>query len=281
MEDKTLFEDDGLYLPEVGPWALSKHKKIGYYSAIFAASMKKKWDCRVYLDLFSSAGKCKIKGTNEVVPGSPLLALSVDVPFDRYIFCEEKSESMDALQKRVEKYYPERECSFILGNTNSAVNEIINAVPEFNRNYRGLTFCFVDPYKMDELKFDTIRKLAKHLYIDFLILIPTFMDINRNEKPYTSETNWTIDTFLGNSEWRAKWANRNDSSTKFGNFITEQFCDQMKNLGFLYETPKDLELIRMPGNIPLYHLGFFSTSKLGLKFWRETMINTTDQIKLF
>ena len=44
IDDPMLSEDDGLLLPEVGPWATTKHRKIGYHSSLFAASMKKKGD---------------------------------------------------------------------------------------------------------------------------------------------------------------------------------------------------------------------------------------------
>ena len=90
MNEELLSTDDGLILPEVGPWAADKHRKVGYYASLFASSMKDKWDCRVFMDLFAGAGKARIKDSEEIVPGSPLVALNVDVPFDRYIFCRSR-----------------------------------------------------------------------------------------------------------------------------------------------------------------------------------------------
>jgi three-Cys-motif partner protein len=281
-DDPRLYEDDGLLLPEVGPWSITKHQKVQYYSAIFASSMKNQWQCRIYIDLFASAGKCKIRESNKIIPGSPLLALCVDAPFDKYIFCEENQENMSALQARVQQYFPSSDCSFILGNTNESLEKLFNAIPQFSKDYRGLTLCFVDPYKMGDLDFSTLRQLAERLYIDFLVLIPSYMDINRNEHYYTQDGNTALDKFLGTAEWRSAWKNRSRHSQNFGVFIADQFCKQMEKLEYIYETPEDLELVRMETgkNLPLYHLGFFSRNKRGLQFWRETRKNTNDQLKL-
>jgi three-Cys-motif partner protein len=85
---KSKIIDDGLIAWEIGTWGKKKHGLISYYDQLFANSMKNKWDCRVYLDLFSNAGKSYIKGTNEIVKGSALLALETKPKFDKYIFCE-------------------------------------------------------------------------------------------------------------------------------------------------------------------------------------------------
>jgi len=66
-EANSLNADDGYFLPTVGAWASDKHSKIGYYAALFSASMKNKWDCRVFIDLFAGAGKATIEGTGDIV----------------------------------------------------------------------------------------------------------------------------------------------------------------------------------------------------------------------
>lgn len=275
---EKILHEDGLALPDVGIWAKTKYKKICYYDEMFSGSMKNKWSCRVYLDLFSAAGKSIIRENNEIVLGSPLLALSVNPQFDEYIFCEEQEENIEALKKRVSMYYPDSNCKFLHGNSNDNVERIISLIPKFSKSFKGLTFCFLDPYKTSELKFSTIEKLANSLYIDFLILIPSFMDINRNLHSYIREDDDTIDNFLGTKDWRKKWQLK-QNHISFGNFITLQFCERMKSIGFLFESEDDLELVKLEKkNVPLYHLAFFSKNKLGLKFWRETQKNTNEQL---
>lgn len=279
---EQLHEDDGLSMSEVGSWAVTKHSKIGYYAELFAASMKRKWDCRVYLDLFSGAGKSRIKGKSNVIPGSPLKVLNIKDPFDKYIFCEQDTICLDALEKRVNTYFPDLNCSFIAGDTNEKVNDILDAIPHFSSSFKGLTFCLVDPFNCSQIKYETIKSIADSIYVDFLILIPSYMDINRNEQPYTENDNICLDEYLGTSEWRDEWF-RKQKKDYFGLFIAEKFCMQMKKLNYLYEKPEDMELIKMGTgkNLPLYHLAFFSRSELGLKFWRNTKKGTNIQTSLF
>jgi hypothetical protein len=79
-------EDDGLMCPDVGRWAESKYRLISLYDELFATGMKKKWDQRVYVDLYAGAGYSRIQHTEIRLKGSPILALSVSSPFDKYIF---------------------------------------------------------------------------------------------------------------------------------------------------------------------------------------------------
>ena len=65
---------------------------LDLYDALFSSGMKNKWDQRVYIDLYAGAGFSHIQGTSTFLKGSPIIALTVDCPFDRYIFCEENEE---------------------------------------------------------------------------------------------------------------------------------------------------------------------------------------------
>jgi len=274
------FIDDGLKTLEVGNWAKTKHKKIHYYCALFASSMKTKWDYRVYIDLFSGPGKGRIRRTNQIIPGSPLLALNIQDPFDKYIFCEKDTENAIALKKRVMEYFPDRNCKFIEGDVNSKLEEIFTSIPKFSKTFKGLSLCFVDPYKKGELDFNTIQVIAKRLYVDFLVLIPSFMDLNRNKHNYTRPNDNSLDKYLGTKGWRDRWNYFRGKKKHFGIFIAEEFGLQMHRLEYIFETIDDMEIIRMETErrLPLYHLAFFSRNPLGLQFWRETKRQTNPQM---
>ncbi len=87
--DEFCVSDDGLIFPEIGPWAEEKYRLIALYDHLFAKGMKDKWDVRVYVDLYAGAGFGKVKGAETRLMGSPIVALNVEFPFDRYIFCEQ------------------------------------------------------------------------------------------------------------------------------------------------------------------------------------------------
>ncbi len=275
-----MFEKDDLLTPEVGEWSITKHSKIEYYMCLFAKSMRKKWACRVYLDLFAGAGKYLLKKSHKVVPGSPLIALAVQDPFDKYIFAEENPDYMRSLQKRVLQYFPNTDCDFLLGDCNDGISNILKSIPTFNKNYNGLTLCFIDPFKSGQLEFKTIRTISDSILVDFLVLIPSCMDINRNKDNYCRASDPSLDRFLGTTSWRGKWKNKETPYSSFGLFIADEFGKQMLELGFIYKNTADMERVRMgyDQNLPLYHLAFFSRNKLGVKFWRETIRRTNDQL---
>ena len=143
---ESLAIDDGLMLPEVGPWAVEKHRRIGYYASIFAASMKGRWNCRVFIDLFAGAGKAKLKESGRIIVGSPLVVLGLDTPFDKYLFCELLPEHAEALRKRVASSFPARDATVLNANANTDIEDIIGRLPRFDASYKGLSLCFVDPF---------------------------------------------------------------------------------------------------------------------------------------
>ena len=100
MANLPTLVDDGLVTEEIGDWGQEKYQLLNLYVQLFSASMKSKWDCRVYIDLFAGSGRSRVKETTRIVAGSPLIALDVDPPFDHYIFCEKNTEKVQALETR-------------------------------------------------------------------------------------------------------------------------------------------------------------------------------------
>ena len=103
------------HLPEIGPWGEEKYRLVGNYAQIFATSMKQKWQCRFYIDLFAGAGRARIRETRKIVDGSPLIALGIEDRFDRYIFCEKDLTKIDALTKRVTSDYSGIDVHYVAG----------------------------------------------------------------------------------------------------------------------------------------------------------------------
>lgn len=279
-ETSIAYSDDGLVIPEVGEWAVVKHRKIAYYAKLFSQSMKSKWDVRVCLELFAGAGLARTKTSKSIIPGSPLVTLGIDVPFDRYVFCETESELAIALKARIDRHFPAIEAKVVNENANSGIETVLRMIPQFSATTRGLTLCFVDPFKAAQLQFKTLQTISTRLYVDFVVLIPSFMDIHRNQRNYTRPDNHTLDLFLGTSDWRADWEVASRRAFDFGCFIADYFGKRMARLGYIYSTIDDFETIRMgeDRSLYLYHLGFFSKNPLGVKFWKETRKNTTTQM---
>lgn len=270
---------DGLPCPEVGPWAEDKYKLVWLYDTLFSTGIKKKWDCRVYIDLFSGPGVVQVKGPNKLMSSSPMLALSVQDKFDKYIFCETSGEYLDALRKRVNIHFSGIDASYVHGDCNDKVEEICSLIPKPSKDHKVLSFCFVDPFNL-ELKFSTVRRVADH-FVDFLILLALDMDANRNQKAYTDPTNHRIDDFLGQSEWRERWTKRSNKA-EFPRFLAEEYARQMETLQYLPLPFHKMKQIRSDvKNLPLYHLALFSRSPLAYEYWDQVLKYSSSQRKLW
>ncbi|MFQ5817164.1 MAG: three-Cys-motif partner protein TcmP, partial [Terriglobia bacterium] len=248
---------DGLPTPEVGAWAETKYRLVALYDRLFSTGMKAKWDTRVYVDLYAGAGYAQIRGTNRIIHGSPLLALDVPDPFDKYIFCEANSAFLQALEYRIARLFSGANVQLILGDCNDKIDEMHAAIPKSSKRHTVLSFCFVDPFNIG-IKFATVRKLASHR-MDFLVLLALYMDANRNVAHYTSPENSKVDEFLGTNAWRQRWQDEQRKGTDFPPFLAQEYARQMEALGYLPRPMYEMKEVRSDEkNLPLYHLALFS-----------------------
>jgi three-Cys-motif partner protein len=271
-------EDDGLVCPTVGRWAEEKYLLLLLYDELFAAGMKRKWDCRVYIDLYAAAGYSRIEGTSRILKGSPMLALSVSVPFDKYIFCEEQKELLDALEIRSKRIAPRSDISYINGSCDEKVEQICAEIPKPSSKNKVLCLCLVDPCDFG-LKFATIKRLSR-VFTDFVVLLAIGMDANRNYDLYVDGNSPKIDEALGNRDWRQRWEGRRRS--EFRQFLALEFSKSMESLGYLHQELHDMKHVRSnEKNLPLYYLAMFTKHPTGNKFWQEVLKYGNDQKNLF
>lgn len=277
MDDLPILTDDGLETPDVGEWCEQKYQLVRTYAGLFARGTRKAWKHRVFVDLFAGTGRARMR--RGVVPSSSSLALAVDEPFDRYIFCD---LTLNALETRVRRDFPNADARFVAGDVNAKVDEIVGYLPQHAHGAGVLSFCFVDPFNFGNLKFATIRRLAER-YMDFLVLIPAGYDGNRNKHVYLDGTSEKLDDFLGDRDWRVEWDEQTGrGQPRFSGFVIDQFGQRMKAIDFKYKDLGDAAPIRLPGkNVLLYVLVLFSRSDLGKKFWGATMEACSPQRGLF
>jgi three-Cys-motif partner protein len=276
-----LLTDDGEKRMIIKEHTVRKYEKLAYYLALFTKSMKSKWDTLVYIDLFSGPGRSKVDGKDEIYPGSPFIALNLEEKFSKYIFCDEEADSVHALKIRLEREAKGMDAQIVEGDANANVDSVIRLVPRASKTNRTLSFCFADPYALENLKFRTIKEISDHIYVDVFVLIPSFMDAKRNQEIYLKTDNSTIDEFLGDNTWRDKWGTKSAEGRKFGAFVMNEFGEQMKKIGYLYDDLSDAETICESGTKrALYHLCLFSKHAKGKQFWQDAMKYTDDQTEL-
>lgn len=271
-------KDDGLFFGEVGSWVEDKHRLVALYDSLFSTGMKNKWDLRVYIDLYAGPGLLKIRDTNKFIWGSPILALGVEHPFDKYIFCESEAVALDGLKKRVAVHFPDADVEFVPGSCDEQVYRISRLIPKATKTKRVLSFCFVDPYDLS-LQFSTIKRIAEY-FVDFLFLLALHMDANRNLAAYLDAKNRKIDDFLGMPNWRERWGQLQEPKS-FPRFLAEMYAGQMQTLRYLPTGFDKMKQVRSDvKNLPLYHLALFSRHKLAYEYWDEVLKYSTPQLRL-
>jgi three-Cys-motif partner protein len=273
-------DDDGLIAPEVGGWAETKYRLLALYDELFSTGMKNKWDQRVYIDLYAGAGYSRIQGTSRFLKASPVIALAVPHPFDRYIFCEESEDLLDALKARVKRFGPRADVRYILGNCDDEIEQIYKQIPKASPTNRVLSLCLVDPFDFG-LKFATLRRLSA-VFMDFVVLLAIGMDANRNYDHYVDGNSTKIDEALGNTEWRDRWKAVGIKKSEFRRFLAGEFCRSMETLGYLRKPLHLMKLVRsVEKNLPLYYLALFSRSETAFRFWGDVLKYSTEQRQMW
>jgi three-Cys-motif partner protein len=272
MDALPPLENDGLATPDVGAWAEEKYQLVRYYADIFSRAMAKRWTL-VYVDLFAAAGHATIRDSGRIIPASPVLVLDLPKPFSKYIFSELDPANASALEMRAARHAPNRDVFVLRGDTNANVRQIVENIPE-----NSLSFCFADPFNIENLRFATVETLAESRRVDFLVLLASGMDANRNEAEYVKPANKLVERFTGAADWRRRWPH---ATLNFGDFVADEFGRSMKRLGYRYEGLVVTKTIVNSKNAPMYRLAFFSRNDLGMKFWYESLKYTTPQRKLF
>ena len=276
ISDSLKVDDDGLLCADVHPWAEYKYRLLALYDELFSSGMKNKWDQRVYIDLYAGGGFSHIEGTRTFLKGSPVIALTVNSPFDKYVFCEEDEGLLAALRARSERIAPAANVSCVAGNCDTNIDQILQAIPRASPTNRVLSLCAVDPFDFG-LKFATLETLST-VFIDFIVLLAIGMDANRNYDHYVEGNSTKIDEALGNTNWRERWKASPARRRDFRKFLATEFSKSMESLHYL-PTPYDrMKWVRSDEkNLPLYCLALFSRHKRAHEFWDEVLKYGTDQ----
>lgn len=275
-------EDDGHYLPEIGAHSLEKLRRHNYYAGIFSKAMAEKWTHRVYIGLYSGAGRARLRSTGEIVETSAMSVLRQEVPFTKYIFVDSDPRCIEALGQRISALERDRDVTLIQRPVNDAVPDIFDAMPRFDPavGEKMLSLCFVDPFRLD-LDFDVIRRLNRYR-MDFLVMLPLGFDLRRNIRRYLEdEEDERVARLIDDPQWRAEWRARQEADRYFVRFALEKFDDAMERLGYRRREMKDTVSIKVTGmGVYLYSLALYTKHPLAEKFWKTTIAGTAQQTEL-
>ena len=189
-----MLDDDGLPLDEVGPWAAEKHERLRKYVDICRAVRRKfiqRCGAATYIDLYCGSGRSKIRDTNEVIDGSPLVAFKCardgGVPFSEIYIADADGERCRAAEKRIIDAggLPIVE----VGNAEVTARKIATRL-----NPYGFHFAFLDPNNLEDLPFSVIETLARFKHMDMLIHVSA-QDLQRNLDSYAMASDSPLERF--------------------------------------------------------------------------------------
>jgi three-Cys-motif partner protein len=250
-------QDDGLYIPTVGEWSRDKHYFLMRYIDAFTTSMKnKKWQGLHYIDLFAGSGIERLKRSQKLDWGSPMIAAQAPYPFDRLHLCEKNSNKYNALKSRIDQIKPDSQVFH--GDANKNIHKIVEDIPD-----RTLSLAFLDPYGL-HLDYETLKVLS-NIRADLIIFFPDHLDALRNwEHTYLDNPSSNLDRCLGpGTNWRSL-LNKIPVQRR-AEVLRNLYVDQLEaQLGY---TVFEYERISDRGN-PLYILIRCSRHKVAAKLWR-------------
>lgn len=252
--------DDGLPIAAVNEWSRDKHHFLRRYIDAFVTAMANKWSGGLhFVDLFAGCGIERLKDSNTLEWGSPLIAAQAIPAFRELHLCELDPAKHAALAQRLSRLRPDcrqPDC----GDGNVAIHDIVRRIPP-----KSLSVAFLDPFRLRDLRFETITALST-VRADLIIYFPDALDIVRNWAAYYYDNPESpLDQFLGSG---ANW--RTVSSAVQPDRVPYEFLrlfkNQLRTLGY---THFEQEPIPSQGQ-RMYRLVYASRHEAGARIWRNT-----------
>lgn len=263
-------EPDGLPTRPSRDYARYKLAAVQHYLSIANTAMyARPWYARNYLDLQAGPGKINIG--QEVLLGSPLIALTAPHPADHFIFNELDDEMHAALSKRVEASPLRNRVTIYNGNVNEVVDKVCEYIETQDREahrsgkWSTLNIAFLDPEGL-ELHWNTVAKLAQMRRMDLIINVST-QGLVRNIGAGNHEI---VTTFFGTPRWKQVYQQAGRMTRRF---LIDFYRKNLEEFGYHIEVDPewgshDLR-VKNSKNVEVYSLVFASKHPLGDKLWTE------------
>ena len=262
--DDYEMDPDGHVRALVREWVHDKHARLERYVEISAAA-RRKWvkngpGGTGYIDLFSGPGRCRIKGSDNVLPGSTLVAwraaLEKKSQFTEIFIGDLHPSIRAAAEFRSRPEIQHLQC--LEGSAESTAAEVIKKA-----NRHSLHLALLDPFNLGALPFSVIQTLAQLRHIDLLIHI-SLLDLNRNLLKYIKDPVSPLDAFA------PRWREVVDQNRPVEYVRAKIFEHWRGLLGTLdMRTSEAAELVSGPNGQPLYWLAFTSRHARALEFWEK------------
>lgn len=185
----------------IGEWSEAKLEIVRDHGKAYSAILNnQRGFSHAYIDAFAGAGTHVSKTTGELVPGSPLNALSISPSFADYFFIDINGRKVDALQREVGE---RPDVHIYQGDCNDLLLERVFPQVRYEDFRRAL--CLLDPWGL-HLDWRVIETAGQMKSVEIFLNFP-MLDANRNAlavdpsraKP---EQVARLTRFWGDESWR-------------------------------------------------------------------------------
>ncbi len=159
-------------LDEVGDWSELKLEILKYASA-YTRILRSKHLRPIYIDGFAGAGQHIWNRIKQLIPGSPLNALSIEPPFEEFYLVDLEQARTSNLQELTKD---KKNVHIFNADSNEVLLSEIFPKIKYESYRRAL--CVLDPYKLT-LHWNVFKAAADLGTIEVFLNFPV-MDINRN-----------------------------------------------------------------------------------------------------
>lgn len=258
---------------EIGPWSEVKLDILREYASPYSRILTAYRFHHLYIDAFAAGGTHLSRTTGEVVPGSPLVALGTDPPFNEYHFIDANPTRVQQLRSyctgRGDVHIHEGDCNRVL-------TEAVFPRVKFQERRRAL--CLLDPYNID-LSWEVVAAAGRmktiEIFVTFMVMDMNMNVLLRDPSKAVPSQIARMDRFWGDRSWREVAYEVSPQGRLFGdpdeikvedanNKLAEAYRDRLTDVADFGYAPKPL-LLRNSLGATIYYLFFASPNRTGHK----------------
>jgi len=197
-----------------GAHTQKKLDTVARYLQAYVTVMKKQRFNLSYVDGFAGSGASQAAGLKEqtlliesnvydsesIIDGSPVRALGIDPPFDRYVFIDSNPENIISL-KSLNDSFPQHKINVLDGDANDRLQSFAGFL---NKGKFERAVVFLDPFGLS-VRWETICSLAETGKVDLWYLVPVHGMSRqiRTDGTFLPSAK-KIDDLWGSDGWRPK-----------------------------------------------------------------------------
>ncbi|WP_244104306.1 three-Cys-motif partner protein TcmP [Burkholderia gladioli] len=262
---------DGLPVMKVGPWSEEKHVALSRYVDA-ARKARAKWPYASFIDLFAGPGRVLNRESGVISDGGVLSAWRMSesggAPFNEIFVADVDRESVEACSAQL--HNAGAKVQAYVGSASKTVDAVLEKLP------RGLHFAFLDPFNIEHLDFEIIRKLAVRPNIDLLIHF-SVMDVQRNIGGDFNLANSRLDAAAPG--WRNKLRLKEVPKREQVGAYLEYWESLITDLTKM-QVAQSRPLFVNTNKGPLYRLIHLSRHPLATKLWNSAALPASRQQSL-